>query len=224
MPRSPVGRPGAVRRQLACFSAPVMSLTSTCGFASLTSRVATLSPERMTVTLSEISWTSSIRWEMNSALTPVDARRRKRANRRSRVAISRADVASSRISIFGRRTSARTMQHACRSLSDRASTGTDSEGGVSRSSPRSCSAVFSRSVRAIRDLNRSSLPSQTFSSTERGAATSTSWNTVAMPALSAACGELSGTESPPTSTWPRSGACTPARIFTSVLLPDPFSP
>ena len=70
----------------------------------------------------------------------------------------------------------------------------------------------------------SSAPSQTLSSTERASATRTSWKTVTTPCRWADLGLRSWTSAPATSTRPESGACTPLRIFTSVLLPEPFSP
>jgi len=77
----------------------------------------------------------------------------------------------------------------------------------------------------MRARNRPSTPSQTLSSTERASATSTSWNTVTTPCSWAARGVRGAPPSiPATSTAPASGACTPLRIFTSVLLPEPFSP
>src|SRR5712692_10389941 len=45
-----------------------------------------------------------------------------------------------------------------------------------------------------------------------------------MPRAWACVGERSSTTSPPTFTTPASGLWMPARIFTSVLLPAPFSP
>src|SRR3954451_23505899 len=45
-----------------------------------------------------------------------------------------------------------------------------------------------------------------------------------MPAPAARRGEAGAPEAAPTSIRPLSGAWTPARIFTSVDLPDPFSP
>ncbi len=71
----------------------------------------------------------------------------------------------------------------------------------------------------------SSIPSQTLSRTERASATSTSWNTVTIPWSWAARGVLRAcTASPAISMVPASGAWTPLRILTRVLLPEPFSP
>ena len=82
-------------------SAPVISRTSSAAAASPRRRVATVSPERITVTRSPISSTSSIRCEMKIVLVPSSARRRTMANSRSRVATSSAEVASSRIRTRG---------------------------------------------------------------------------------------------------------------------------
>ena len=84
------------------------------------SSVATVSPERMTVQRSPISAISSMRCEMKITAAPVGRAPRRSANRRSRVATSSAEVASSRIRMRGSRTSARARQHAWRSLSDSA--------------------------------------------------------------------------------------------------------
>ena len=98
--------------------------------ASPRARVATVSPERITVTRSPISSISSIRCEMKIVLVASAARRRTIANSRSRVATSSAEVASSRIRIRGRRMSARAMQQAWRSLSESSSTGRARSGAV----------------------------------------------------------------------------------------------
>ena len=82
----------------------------------------------MTVQRSPISAISSIRCEMKITAAPASARSRRSANRRSRVATSSADVASSRMRMRGSRTSARARQHACRSLRDSRSTGVSSGG------------------------------------------------------------------------------------------------
>ena len=118
-------------------SAPVINRTSSDAGASPRRRVATVSPERITVTRSPISSTSSIRCEMKIVLVPSSARRRTMANSRSRVATSSADVASSRTRTRGRRMRARAMQHACRSLRDSSSTGRPRSGSDPVSSPSS---------------------------------------------------------------------------------------
>ena len=180
----------------------------------------------MTVQRSPISAISSIRCEMKITAAPASTRSRRSANRRSRVATSRADVASSRMRMRGSRTSARARQQACRSLSD-----SRSDRRVERQAPRRAArrapACARRrfSAAGTRPANTPSEPIQTFSSTERGSTTSTSWKTVAMPAAAARRGERRfGTVSASSSSVPASGRWTPARIFTSVDLPEPFSP
>ena len=205
-------------------SAPVMRPTSWRGVQAPRLRLATVSPERMTVMRSPISSISSIRWVMKITPTPSAARRAIRAKSRSRVTTSSAEVASSRIRMRGRRSRARTMQQACRSLRERSSMTVDRSIGRSKSSARAALAWrrFSRAGILVRQV--SSAPSQTLSRTERSSATRTSWKTVTTPCCWADLGLRSWTSAPATSTRPESGACTPLRILTSVLLPEPFSP
>ena len=116
------------------------------------------------------------------------------------------------------------MQQACRSLRERSSMAVDRSIGRSKSSSRAALASrrFSRAGTLVRQV--SSAPSQTLSRTERDSATRTSWKTVTTPCSWALLGVRSWTSAPATSTRPESGACTPLKIFTSVLLPEPFSP
>src|SRR5713101_3954143 len=65
---------------------------------------------------------------------------------------------------------------------------------------------------------------KTFSATSRSGKSIGSCWTTAMPRAWACVGERSSITSPPTFTTPASGLWIPARIFTSVLLPAPFSP
>ena len=205
-------------------AAPVIRPTSWRGVQAPRPRLATVSPERMTVMRSPISSSSSIRWVMKITPTPSAASRAISANNRSRVTTSSAEVASSRIRMRGRRSSARTMQQACRSLRERSSMAVDRSAGRSRSSSSAALARrrFSRAGTLVRQV--SSAPSQMLSSTGRASATRTSWKTVTTPCCWADLGLRSWTSAPATSTRPESGACTPLRIFTSVLLPEPFSP
>jgi trimeric autotransporter adhesin len=166
-----------------------------------------------------------MRWVMKTTPTPSRLSRPTISNRRSRVATSSAEVASSSIRTRGRCSSARTMQQACRSLSESSSAALSRSSRRSRSSSRSswARARFSRVPTRVR--SSPSWPSQTLSTTELASATSTSWNTVAMPCSRAARGDVSGRAAAPSiSISPMSGAWTPVRIFTSVLLPEPFSP
>ncbi len=182
-------------------------------------------PDRITVTRSEISRISSMRCEMKMTPAPSSRSARTILNSRSRTSTSSADVASSRIRIRGRRRSARTIPHACLSLKDRYSTDRPRSSGRPRSSSIVARARARRSVAGTRLRNSASAPNHTFSSTDRASVTRTSWNTVAMPLRCATAGVRSaGAVLPPSSILPASGAYTPLRIFTSVLLPDPFSP
>ena len=179
----------------------------------------------MTVTLSPISSTSSMRWEMKIVLVPSAASRRTMANNRSRVATSSAEVASSRTRIAGRRMSARAIQHACRSLSESSSTGRPRSGAAPVSSSRVSDARSTRSSRETASRWSGSMPSQRLSRIERGGTTRTSWKTATIPSPSASRGErMAESVRPATSIDPRSGRWTPVSILTSVLLPDPFSP
>ena len=86
----------------------------------------------------------------------------------------------------GRAPGARARQHACRSLSDSRSAGRRAAARppAARRAPRSRAGVAPPRRQLRR--NTPSEPIQTFSSTERGSTTSTSWNTVAMPAAARA--------------------------------------
>src|SRR5919198_4394011 len=205
-------------------SSPVISRRSSRLDASPRLRLATVSPARITTMRSAISSTSSIRWEMNTTPAPVLASLRTISKRCLRAATSSAELASSRRRTRGPRTSARTMQQAWRSLSDRSSTGRARSTVRPRSSPSPSSASRRRSPSSTWLRRRPSAPSQTLSSTDREPGTRTSWNTAAIPASSAARGEAREIRSSSISTMPASGWWTPARIFTSVLLPEPFSP
>src|SRR5919198_246381 len=205
-------------------SSPVISRRSSRLDASPRLRLATVSPARITTMRSAISSTSSIRWEMNTTPAPVLASLRTISKRCLRAATSSAELASSRRRTRGPRTSARTMQQAWRSLSDRSSTRRARSTVRPRSSPSPSSASRRRSPSSTWLRRRPSAPSQTLSSTDREPATRTSWNTAAIPASSAARGEAREIRSSSISTMPASGWWTPARIFTSVLLPEPFSP
>ena len=123
-------------------SAPVIRRTSSRSDVDPRSTVATVSPDLMTVMRSPSCSISSIRCEMKTTPVPSDASRATIANSRSRVSTSSADVASSRISTFGSRTSARTIEIACRSESDSSSTARSSAGGVPSSSASSAWCAF----------------------------------------------------------------------------------
>ena len=133
---------------------------------------------------------SSMRCVMKMTPTPARESSPTSSNSRSRVATSSAEVASSRIRIFGFRTSARTMPHACRSESESSST------AIPRSTSRPSSlpsislarAAFSRGETLVVQIP--SAPSQTLSSTEQDSATRTSWKTVKTPRLCASRGVL----------------------------------
>ncbi len=174
---------------------------------------------------SPISLISSMRCVMNTIPAPSLLIRVTIRNRRSRVATSSADVASSRMRMPERRIRARTMPHAWRSLNDSSSTGVSSDRVRPRSSSSAALARARFSRTGMRLRNRPSTPSHTLSSTERASATRTSWKTVTMPSACAVLGDFgAGISAPRSSIAPASGACTPLRIFTIVLLPDPFSP
>src|SRR6185437_1215310 len=205
-------------------AASVIRPTSWRGVHAPRLRLATVSPERMTVMRSPISSISSIRWVMKMTPTPSAASRAISANSRSRVTTSSAEVASSRIRMRGRRSRARTMQQACRSLRERSSIAVDKSTGRSKSSSSAALARRRLSRAGILVRQVSSAPSHTLSRTERASATRTSWKTVTTPCCWADLGLRSWTSAPATSTRPESGACTPLKIFTSVLLPEPFSP
>ena len=117
------------------------------------------------------------------------------------------------------------MPQTCRMLSGSVSTGASS-GGASPVSSVSTAAARSRLTSSDTLRRKSpSTPIQTFSSTVCGPTTSTSWNTGTTPASSVARGDLTWSRRRPAiSIVPLSGRCTPARILTSVLLPEPFSP
>ena len=114
--------------------APVIIRTSCCGVQPPRSRFPTISPDRITVMRSPISSISSIRCVMKMTPMPFCASLRTIANKRSRVATSSAEVASSRIRILGSRNSARTMPQAWRSDSDSSSTATPRSSGRPSSS------------------------------------------------------------------------------------------
>ena len=202
-----------------------MSRTSSCAVVSVRATVATDRPDRSTVMRSAISSISSMRWEMKMTVPAWAVSRRTMAKRRSRVATSSADVDSSRMRIRGSRTSARAMPQTCRMLSGSVSTGASS-GGASPVSSVSTAAARSRLTSSDTLRRKSpSTPIQTFSSTVCGPTTSTSWNTGTTPASSVARGDFTWSRRRPAiSIVPLSGRCTPARILTSVLLPEPFSP
>ena len=147
-------------------------------------------------------------------------------NSRSRVATSSVEVASSRIRIRGSRTSARARQTAWRSLSGRLPGGGAQCAGrrsarpsASRPRRRRCSSVNRR-------RRRPSLPSQMFVSTGCCGTTRISWKTVAIPHRLRMRGEseVAAAAARELDRRRESGRCTPDRIFTSVLLPEAFSP
>ena len=202
-----------------------MRRTSSCAEVSARSTVATDRPDRSTVMRSAISSISSMRCEMKITAPALAVSRRTTANSRSRVATSSADVDSSRIRIRGSRTSARAIPHTCRMLSGSDSTGA-SRGGASPVSSASTAAARSRLTSSgTRRRNRPSTPIQTFSSTVCGPTTRTSWKTGTTPASNVTRGDRTPSKRRPAiSIVPLSGRCTPARILTRVLLPEPFSP
>ena len=190
------------------------------------SSVATVSPQRITVQRSPISAISSIRCEMNTTAAPAVTRSRTSAKSRSRVGdIQRRGglvedqdlrVAHQRRGPGSRPVdrSATAPRRACRAEARR------------RAAPRGPRRARCRSRAAGTPVRNSpSVPIQTLSSTDRGSTTSTSWKTVATPAAAERRGDATrSSRSPPISIDPASGRWTPARIFTSVDLPDPFSP
>ena len=144
------------------------------------------------------------------------------ANSRSRVATSSAEVASSRIRIRG---FPQQRAHDAAGLAVRQRELLDGRAEVERRGRAARPSSLARAARASRAAETcvrqvSSAPSQTLSSTERVSATRTSWKTVTMPRSGASRGVRSGAIGRRRSrSRPASGACTPLRIFTSVLLP-----
>ncbi len=118
------------------------------------------------------------------------------------------------------------MQQACRSLSESSSTGRRGRAGrsssASRSSRRPRALLAARDTRAEETVdaqpdvvdNRTGLGDEDL--LEDG-------DDPAPAAPPSACAGV-GTCRPNSSSVPASGACTPLRILTSVLLPEPFSP
>ncbi len=226
--RSPVARSTTsplttVVRRSAWPSTPDMCRTSSAGDVSdAGSRAATVRPARRTVKTSLIWNTSSMRCEMKRTLAPVAVISRTTSNRRSRVATSSAEVDSSRMSTAGSATTARATQHAWRSDRDRLSMGASRSTGAPR---RRARIVAARSRRSSMSICLAREPTQTFSSTVLPGIVRTSWKTVATPRRRASEGDrIWCADCPPTVIVPESGRWTAARIFTKVLLPDPFSP
>ena len=99
--RSAAGRFSGRPAVTSCVRRRSSGRTSSRGVQAPRPRLATVSPERMTVMRSPISSISSMRWVMKITPTPSAASRATSANSRSRVATSSAEVASSRIRIRG---------------------------------------------------------------------------------------------------------------------------
>ena len=150
------------------------------------------------------------------------------ANSRSRVATSSAEVASSRIRTFGSRTSARAMQHACRSLKRELL-----DGPVETAAPRPRSSSSARAARASRfSAARHCVAAQPVGAEpdvvehrprpddEHLLEDGRRCRRRAAPRRGDAREPLRRRRS----IVPASGRCTPVRILTSVLLPEPFSP
>ena len=91
---------------------------------------------------------------------------------------------------------------------------------------RSRRASRRRARRSIQPDSRDagSWPSKMFSATVRSGIGINSWWIIAMPLRMACCGLRNTTGPPPSTIAPASGGKWPAKIFTSVDLPAPFSP
>ena len=202
---------------------PVMCRTRSATEVSPTGmREATVVPDRSTLTTSLISNTSSMRCETNSTLAPRAVSSLVTTKSRSLVAMSSAEVDSSSTSTFGSTTNARATQHACRSDRESVSARRSTSTGAPRRRSSSSAARRRRSPAVVPERFA---PSQTFSVIELPGTDSTSWNTVATPRARAPAGDRrSSAGAPSIVSEPESARCTPARTFTSVLLPLPFSP
>jgi hypothetical protein len=203
---------------------PDISSSMRAGLASATASVATVSPERSTVTASARAAISSILWVMKSTARPSATRRRTAAKRRSRTEMSSAAVASSRMRRRGFRRSERAMTAAWRVPRSRSATRVRRSGRLPVSSSITASASVRRRWAGMRKRNRSSWPSQRLSRSDNSSRTRISWKVVAMPARRAAGRLAKRVGRPSKANVPESGWRTPVRILTRVDLPLPFSP
>ena len=180
-------------------------------------------PSRRTVTRSANASTSSSLCEMYAIPTPC--RCSLRMNRIS-TAVSapvRTAVGSSMISTRTSRETAFAISTIWRCATVNARTGL----AGSRAQPSSSSTLRARSriVRTSRNgPRRTSRPRKMFSTTDRWAARFSSWWISTTPCASASAMDAKATGAPLTRMAPVPGRTCPARIFSSVDFPAPFSP
>ena len=186
--------------------------------------VATLSPERRTVTRSAISSTSSMRCEMKIMPAPSaaqaleDARTGARGWRRRAPRWPRRGSAPwGRARAPGRCTSPgvaeRKVVAGRRARSDVAD----------RARPASRGRALRRSLLGTRREEPIGAEPDVLED-GRGRRRGISWKTVAMPARAPRAARRETRPAPADVDRPGVGRCTPDRIFTSVLFPEPFSP
>ena len=188
--RSEGARAGRGRSSVRC-SAPVISRTSSAASTSPRARVATVSPDRITVTRSPISSISSIRCEMKIVLVPSrrePADDRRTAGRASRRRAPRSPRRGSRIRgrANERARDAARLPVAERELLDRR---VEVGRGAGELEQRLGRALEPLRPSRLRRRSSGSMPSQTLSRIERGGTTSTSWKTATIPSSSASRGE-----------------------------------
>ena len=168
-----------------------------------------------------------MRWVMKITPTPSAAEPARRSRTAGRGWRRRAPTWTRRGSgSAGRRTSARTMPHACRSLSESSSTGASSGSGRAEQLGEHVRRRARASRRRRRGCGRPSTPSQMFSSTDlrlRDEHLLEHGHDPGVQRRPRVTGSPS-TAARQSSIVPCVGRWTPLRILTSVLLPEPFSP
>ena len=166
-----------------------------------------------------------MRWEMNTIAVPSPRSRPSRSNSRRTSSRPSAEVPSSTISVRGSCDSALAISTNCWSAS--ASFDTRRLGAMCSMPIRANNASTRR--RSSRERIWPSAPagswaSMMFSATVKCGHSESSWNTADTPWAAACIGPASVTFSPYNRMTPLSGACTPHKIFTKVLLPAPLAP
>ena len=184
----------------------------------------TVWPSRRTVAQSPIWKISLSRCETKITATPSSRSRRTTRNSDSTSSSVSELVGSSRISTRASIERARAISTICCWSGRRRRTGSD--GSRSRPSRASASRARRRVPRQSMKPRRATIrcPRKTFSAIERSGASVVSWVTVAMPCRSASIALRHCIGLPPSMTSPLSRCTWPERIFSSVDLPEPFSP
>ena len=183
---------------------PTISSASCSGLVWAVLTDATISPRRITLTLSVISMISRSLWVIRMIVLPSSRSPLRMRNRWSASAGVSTPVGSSRIRMSAWRYSALRISTRCWWPTDRFST-TSSGSTFSWYSAASCFST----PRALDKDGRSSAPSSTprmmFSSTVKFCTSLKCWNTMPMPARIAVWLSLMLIGLPPTRIWPSSG-------------------